>query len=530
MLDDQKMENNQASVPLTPSAQAPSAPNSSPVTSETASAEPAFNQPHPTPSTKLSAERVEIGQSQAAASGNSEIQSRTPFRGFWKLFADAWHNYWPHFWTFVKLNLLTVVIMLIPFLAVMLAIPLGFSGGGGLAIVGIILGVIILAFVIIFMLRLITANIVLACRIAAGKEKIGAWDLLKIAKHNVGKIIGVAILAGLAVIAGQLLLIIPGLIFLTWFSLAAFAVVFEDLGIIKSMGRSYNLIRGYGWETFYLMAGITLLTGLLGLLVQLIGGAGLILGLIFGTALGGETAGLITGLGTAILAALVFAGLVSLLAPIWEIMPAMRYLDLKNIKDNNLPKTESTAKAVIISIILALIWAPLIGWGMWANYQELTGKKNKGQPLDSILKEIPEIKPSMENTEETKSQEEKFFDEQRNYIGPEKTEGEKAMINDGRHKNDLMAIKFALERYHDQKGVYPITQEASHASVLSSELENFLLPEYFTGPYLYLSSPDGHKFTLFTKLENLNSSDIKTSGPAPDIPLPEGHNYWITSD
>jgi hypothetical protein len=69
-------------------------------------------------------------------------------------------------------------------------------------------------------------------------------------------LIGAGILAGLGIAIGFVLLIVPGLILLTWWCLIAPVIVLEHKGVGESFGRSRELVRGHGWTVF----GIVILT------------------------------------------------------------------------------------------------------------------------------------------------------------------------------------------------------------------------------------------------------------------------------
>jgi hypothetical protein len=63
-------------------------------------------------------------------------------------------------------------------------------------------------------------------------------------------LIAVSILAGLGIGIGFLLLIFPGLILLTFWSVVAPVTVIERPGVFRAFGRSRELVRGYGWPVF----------------------------------------------------------------------------------------------------------------------------------------------------------------------------------------------------------------------------------------------------------------------------------------
>ena len=63
-------------------------------------------------------------------------------------------------------------------------------------------------------------------------------------------LIAVSILAGLGIGIGFVLLIVPGLILLTFWSVVAPVVVIERPGALGAFGRSRELVRGYGWPVF----------------------------------------------------------------------------------------------------------------------------------------------------------------------------------------------------------------------------------------------------------------------------------------
>jgi hypothetical protein len=66
----------------------------------------------------------------------------------------------------------------------------------------------------------------------------------------IGPLTLAALLIGLGVAAGILLLIVPGLVLLTWWSLAAPVIVLERTSATAALRRSRELVRGHGWRVF----------------------------------------------------------------------------------------------------------------------------------------------------------------------------------------------------------------------------------------------------------------------------------------
>ena len=84
------------------------------------------------------------------------------------------------------------------------------------------------------------------------------------------QLLAVAILAGIAIAIGFILLIIPGLILITIWSVVIPVVVLEKPGVFASFGRSRDLVRGHGWQVFGTLLLAWLIVIVLGLVVGVV--------------------------------------------------------------------------------------------------------------------------------------------------------------------------------------------------------------------------------------------------------------------
>jgi hypothetical protein len=92
-----------------------------------------------------------------------------------------------------------------------------------------------------------------------GRADLSIRDTFASAWPHVPAVAVAGIIAGLAIALGLILLVVPGLILMTWWVVIVPAIVLEDKRASESFGRSRDLVRGYGWNVF----GVIVLTILL---------------------------------------------------------------------------------------------------------------------------------------------------------------------------------------------------------------------------------------------------------------------------
>ena len=124
-------------------------------------------------------------------------------------------------------------------------------------------------------------------------------------------LIGAGILAGIGIAVGFVLLIVPGLFLLTIWAVIAPAIVVERVGVFDSFGRSYELVRGNGWEVFGTVLVFALIAFGVSAILQSI------------------------GIGIGDFAGVLVAGLIAnvLTAPLSGLVASVLFFDLRGIKE-----------------------------------------------------------------------------------------------------------------------------------------------------------------------------------------------------
>ena len=87
-----------------------------------------------------------------------------------------------------------------------------------------------------------------------------------------GSVLLVALLVGIVVAVGFLLLIIPGFIFLVFLSVSEPALIVENRRGTEAMARSWNLVRGHFWHALVVILVAAIITGVIGGILSAIGG------------------------------------------------------------------------------------------------------------------------------------------------------------------------------------------------------------------------------------------------------------------
>jgi hypothetical protein len=155
-----------------------------------------------------------------------------------------------------------------------------------------------------------------------GVRDLSIGGLFRSVSKVLGPLLWTAILVGLGVLVGFFALIIPGLVLLTWWCVAAPVVVCEVRTPTEAIGRSRELVRGHGWRVF----SVLVVTVLLILIAQL----------VFVT-----IASAISDSDVSLTIGSLVAGVLT--APVFALASAVLYLELLQLKGEQLPPADAAA-------------------------------------------------------------------------------------------------------------------------------------------------------------------------------------------
>jgi hypothetical protein len=136
-----------------------------------------------------------------------------------------------------------------------------------LALLAIALGPVALG--LTYIAGLITPGIgaLVASDVAVGRQPTigGIWSRMA---PLVIPLVLTGLLVLLTVIVGFVLLIVPGVLFLVWFSLSSQALVMENRRYTAAMGRSRRLVKGSWWRVLGILLVVAIVTGIAQQLVE----------------------------------------------------------------------------------------------------------------------------------------------------------------------------------------------------------------------------------------------------------------------
>jgi hypothetical protein len=103
-----------------------------------------------------------------------------------------------------------------------------------------------------------------------GRADLSLGDTFERVRPQLASIIVGGVLAALGILIGLVLLIVPGLVLLTWWVLVIPVIVLEELRAGEAFTRSRELVRGHGWSVFGVIVLTLLIVIGLGIVLSLL--------------------------------------------------------------------------------------------------------------------------------------------------------------------------------------------------------------------------------------------------------------------
>ena len=163
---------------------------------------------------------------------------------------EAWALYRRHASHFILISF--AIFLVISVITALLSWALGTVG----ALIGLIFSM--------FGMFLLQAALVKAVQdVRDGRVDLTFGQTVSAAAPFLGSVAVASILASIGIGIGFVLIIVPGLILLTFWSLIVPEIVIGGAGALESFGRSWRTVRGYAWSVFgtYILVFLLLIVG-----------------------------------------------------------------------------------------------------------------------------------------------------------------------------------------------------------------------------------------------------------------------------
>ena len=164
------------------------------------------------------------------------------------LFKKSFEMYQQRFWIFIKLMAVNILIFLSFFFIIPIIILIFLFGK---TYWSIILLILLTMFVIVDIVIGLLVQISLIFAIRERESGISVKESLLKAWLMFNSYCWVCFLAGLYILGGFMLLIVPGIIFSIWFTFSAYVLIVEGKKGKLALMESKRLVKGYWWQIFW---------------------------------------------------------------------------------------------------------------------------------------------------------------------------------------------------------------------------------------------------------------------------------------
>jgi hypothetical protein len=165
---------------------------------------------------------------------------------------ESWRLYTKFFTRFFIIAL--IVFLVVNLLEALIATLIGHSVG-----IAALLALLTAAISLVGTFWLQGALVYAVVDVRDGRIDSTVAEVFERVRPQLWELIIAGLLAGAAIAIGLVLLIVPGLILLTWWCLIVPVIVIEKRPVGESFSRSRELVRGHGWTVF----GVVVITAVL---------------------------------------------------------------------------------------------------------------------------------------------------------------------------------------------------------------------------------------------------------------------------
>jgi hypothetical protein len=201
----------------------------------------------------------------APAANTGTPNNASPFPSAFALFKPSWAAVKLNFWTFFGIGIAPLVLAAAAFLPLYSA-DTSFNNGSlkGTDFSLSAASIVLWSLFIIVSLFIAPALSFIQVLSAQGK-KVSISEAVRGGRHFFWRWYGTMIVAGIMILGGLILLIVPGIFMIRRYFLAPYALISEDLTISQTLDRCKQISKQYGGAIWGLL-GVTLLIGLVGVI------------------------------------------------------------------------------------------------------------------------------------------------------------------------------------------------------------------------------------------------------------------------
>ncbi|NOY13037.1 MAG: hypothetical protein GXP51_04950 [Deltaproteobacteria bacterium] len=184
--------------------------------------------------------RIEQGQTGSAST--TQVADPRQLTGISELLTDSWELFCQRGWGLLTTGLLTSLLIFTPLLLATLLLPKFLVDNRSLLRIYLLFGV---GYSLLGSAWIFASMFSHVCN-----RQLGVIAALAQGRRQLWKFAGLLLLLGLIVTGGSLLLIIPGVIFIVWFSFCQFILAEEGISGRAALEKSRQLVEGYWWQIF----------------------------------------------------------------------------------------------------------------------------------------------------------------------------------------------------------------------------------------------------------------------------------------